>query len=361
LWDIVSGEERSLLHCQKAEAGGVAFLADGRRLIAALDKETIGFWGVETGRLMRRLSAGPSGGDDIPLLSRDGRILVTGGSRGQPLQVWEIASGKERCRIERPNAVTYVRAALAPDYRTLAWWDYGQPIKLWDLIAGKQLGELGHQTNMAAAESLTFSPDSRRLASSHSDGTVLVWDVAKLSPKADTAARISAKRLEELWNELASADAAKAYGAVRTLAARPAQSVPLLRQRLPKTRSAGAEKIARLLADLDSEQFEVRERACRGLQELGMSAERAMRKALRKQPSLEMRRRMEPILEKMESGVRTAEELRILRAVEILEIIGSAEAQQVLHELSQGLGDNWLTQEAKASLARLATQVDVKP
>jgi WD40 repeat protein len=353
LWDIAAGKEHLLLRCQEAGAEGIAFSLDGRRVIAALDKETIGFWDVATGRLRRRLSVGPSGGSHIPLLSRDGRILVTGGG-DQPLRVWEVASGKERCRIERPEAKGYVTAALSPDGRILAWVDYVQPIKLWDLIAGKQLGELGDRTNMADVDSLTFSPDGRRLASTHSDGTALIWDAARLSPNMGAAATISAQRLEELWNELASADAAKAYRALQMLAATPAQSVPLLRQRLPKSASTDAAKIARLLTDLDNEQFVVRERASRGLERLGMAAETAVRQALGKNPALEVRRRLELILDKLESDARTTEELRIVRAVEVLERIGSPEARRFLAELARGSPDGCLTQEAKASLARLA-------
>ncbi|HTU21914.1 MAG TPA: sigma factor-like helix-turn-helix DNA-binding protein, partial [Gemmataceae bacterium] len=361
LWDVAAGKERARLRCEEAGADGIAFSPDGRHVISALDKETIGFWDVQTSRLIRRLSVGQSSGNPIPLLSRDGRMLVTGGGE-QPLRLWEVASGKERCRIELSNTETYVYAALSPDCRILAaWWAYGQPIKMWDLIAGKQLGELGDQTNMASPDFLSFSPDSRRLASTHSDGTVLIWDVASLLPKAATSARTSSKRLEELWNELASADAAKAYRAMRTLVASSARSVPLLRQRLPKTASTDVAKITRLLADLDSEQFEVRERASRGLQELGMLAEAAMRRRLRKQPSLEMRRRLEPILEKLETRERTAEELRTLRAVEVLEWIGSSEAQQVLREWSQGPADDWLTHEAKASLGRLQKRAEPRP
>lgn len=361
LWDVATGKYRARLRCKQAGAQGVAFLPDGRHVISALDKETIGFWDVETGRLTRRLSAGPSGGEHTLLLSMDGRILVTGGSRDQPLHVWEIASGRERCRIERPNAEVYVVAALSPNCRILAWWDYGQPIRLWDLLAGKQLGELGGQANTVDPVFLTFSSDSRRLASTHSDGTVLIWDVAKLSPKAATSVKISAKQLEELWNELGSADATKAYRALRNLAATPAQSVPLLRQQLPKTARVDAAKLSALLSDLDSERFERRERATQGLQGLGMLAEGAMRRALRKQPSLEVRRRLEQLLEKLESGERKTAELRTLRAIELLELLNTSESQQQLRDWSQGRADDWLTQEAKASLARLAARSAVRP
>jgi hypothetical protein len=60
---------------------------------------------------------------------------------------------------------------------------------------------------------------------------------------------------------------------------------------------------------------------------------------------------VEQILEKLESGARPTGQLKILRAVEVLEWIGSAEARQVLLELAQGTGESWLRQEAKAALA----------
>lgn len=360
MWDVATGKERRQLRCGEAGAKGIAFSPDGRRVISALNKETIGFWDVESGRLTRRLLAGPSGGSGIPLLSHDGRMLVTGGSE-HPIRVWEVVSGKERFRIERPNTRMFVVAALSSDCRILAWCDYNPPIKLWDLLAGKQLGTLGEKTNMASVLSLTFSADSRCLASTHSDGTALIWDMARLSSKTDTVAKISTKRLEELWHELGSADAAEAYRALRTLAATSAQAVPLLHQRLRKPAPIDTAKIAALLAELDSEQFAIRERATRSLQELGMSAEAAMRRALAKQPSLEVRRRLEQILEKLESGERKAEELQARRAVELLELIGTTQAQLLLRERSQGPADDWLTQEAKASLARLAARTALRP
>ncbi|HEY7155306.1 MAG TPA: sigma-70 family RNA polymerase sigma factor [Gemmataceae bacterium] len=361
LWDAATSKVRWFVRSPETGAKGVALASDGRRVIGALDKETIGFWDVQTGRLTRQLSAGRlTGGGSIPLLSPDGRILVTGDG-DQLLRVWEVASGKERCRIERPKATAYFIAALSPDGRILAWSDYERPIKLWDLLAGKQLGELGDRTNMANIESLIFSLDGRHLASTHSDSTTLIWDMARWSPKAGAAVTISAKRLEELWNELASADTAKAYRALQTLAATPAQAVSLLSQRLPKSVSADTAKLTRLLTDLDSEQFAVRERASRELEGLGMSAETAVRQALGKNPSLEVRRRLEPILDKLESGARTTEELRILRAIEVLEWIGSPEARRLLEELARDSPDDWLTWEAKASLERLARHSATNP
>ena len=49
-----------------------------------------------------------------------------------------------------------------------------------------------------------------------------------------------------------------------------------------------------------------------------------------------------------------AEEMQALRAVEVLEMIGTAEARKVLEGLARGAAECDLTREAKAALERLA-------
>jgi hypothetical protein len=48
--------------------------------------------------------------------------------------------------------------------------------------------------------------------------------------------------------------------------------------------------------------------------------------------------------------------LRQVRAVELLERIGTPESRKILENLAGGVPAAWLTQEAKAALARLATR-----
>jgi hypothetical protein len=61
-------------------------------------------------------------------------------------------------------------------------------------------------------------------------------------------------------------------------------------------------------------------------------------------PSLELRRRVEQLLEHPMS----AEALRTLRALAVLELVGTPEARRLLQTLSEGVAGAWLTQEAKA-------------
>ena len=69
--------------------------------------------------------------------------------------------------------------------------------------------------------------------------------------------------------------------------------------------------------------------------------------------SMETRRRLEQILSAL-SDVPGPDTLRTIRAIMVLERIGSPEAQGVLEALSRGAPGARETEEAKASLQRIA-------
>src|SRR5262249_28458496 len=157
----------------------------------------------------------------------------------------------------------------------------------------------------------------------------------------------TAKELTALWEDLGGADAARAYRAVRVLAAGAGQAVPFLRQRLRPTPDEQLQRIARLVKELDSERFAVRRQAGDALRQLGRAAEPALRHALEKNPSLEMRKRVEELLEKLDGPALASEALRDWRALQVLEATGTA-ARQVFEALARGRPEDWLTREAQA-------------
>ena len=195
-------------------------------------------------------------------------------------------------------------------------------------------------------KSVDFAPDGGRLVSASSDGTALVWQVFGPAP-ADRPAPDSVT----LWADLAR-DGITAHRAMAALIAAPRQAIPLLRERLRPAAPADPQQIARLIAELDSKLFAVRENAISDLECLGDLAEPALHKARQGSPSLEFRRRLEQLLEKLQGPVVSPERLD-LRGVEVLERLGSAEARRLLGELAKGADGARLTREAKANLARL--------
>jgi hypothetical protein len=88
-----------------------------------------------------------------------------------------------------------------------------------------------------------------------------------------------------------------------------------------------------------------------------------MRKALQGRASAEVRRRLEPLIEKQkrEAGNPSANHLRVLRAVEILELVATPDAKKLLETLAAGAPEARLTQEAKASMGRLAKRTSATP
>jgi hypothetical protein len=97
------------------------------------------------------------------------------------------------------------------------------------------------------------------------------------------------------------------------------------------------------------------------MERLGARAQTALKATLEKQPVLDIRRRVERLLERLGGQLASGDELRDLRAVEVLESIGTAQAGQISKRLATGCPDAPLTQEAKATLERLARRPQSTP
>jgi hypothetical protein len=113
--------------------------------------------------------------------------------------------------------------------------------------------------------------------------------------------------------------------------------------------------------DLDSDSFSRRQQATKQLQLLGEAAVPALRQSLRKPSSEEAARRATQLLDRLAGPTPPAAQLQALRAIEVLEQIGSRDALALLQTLARGMPEARRTQEAKASLQRLAQQSAPSP
>ena len=407
LWDVANGRilrEFSEGRKPNSWATCLTFSADGKLLAAGsfTEKRTpwpapILVWEVATGKLVRQLDGLETqfaGGLIMAVAFSHDAKEVMAGTQGPTPEVrrWELRSGKQLSKTALPG--TYLKSlmftsdgtfaacdfandspqihfqpmtqdgeacsldvmtphrsfAVSPDGRFFATGTsvegfepkaYARGVRVWELASGK---EVCHFNPGAAVTSIAFSGDGKTLATGQTDTTILLWNLLPPSDKSRAPA--------DLWTDLGAEDAGRAYHAVAALVSMPREAVTLLKAHLHPVRAADLKLTAKLIADLDSEDFTLREKASKELKNLEERAQAALGKALQDKPDLEVKARLEKLLKRLGLPTASTRRLRDLRAVLVLEKVNSPEARQLLRELSKGDPKALLTREAAAAYHR---------
>jgi WD40 repeat protein len=357
LWDWATGRKLETLRDDKgphATVGWLAFMPDGKSIIVG--GMALGRLDAATGKRVQSFDI-PGQQRGRPALSPDGRF-VTVGCWDRILRSWDIASGKQVQAVD-PTVGKQLRAidprigdapmiAYSPIGDTLASAGSDRVIHLWNMTTGKEGRRL--QGSFASISALMYTPDGGRLVTGHKDTTLLLWDVGR---EDVTAPVPSPEELARLWKDLAEDDSTKAFRAMRALSAAPKRTVRFLDNQLRPV-AVDTQRVDRLVAELGSNSLEIRQKATAELEQLADLAGPALEKALTGKPTLEFQQRVEHLLAKLSIyKVPSPQLLQALRAIQVLEQIGTADARQVLETLTGGADGAKLTREAKVALQRL--------
>jgi WD40 repeat protein len=364
-------------------ATSVGFSPDGKQLAMVESHDGISIFDAQSWRRTHSIRTG-----DLvysSAFSPDGKLLAI--AHREELKVVELPSGKIRFHHNDPAFMG--RTVFSPDGKSLAWRNgdgmtfltevatgkirrrFPRPTRNSDLLVYSPCGRLligtdGFQVRDAgtdeligeegrrdrSASELVFSPDGKHFATGSGEASILIWETAYFLERRPAAGKLTPSEAAEMWKLLSNEDAAKAYHAMERLAASPGQAIALLREQMRPTPTPDERRITNLITMLSSAKYPERRHASSELKQLGEPAWPILERQLTLGHSLETRRRIEELLKA--SSVATPDYLRDMRALEVLERIGSKDAVRVLEAVAKGCPTMRRTKETKACLARLA-------
>jgi hypothetical protein len=346
VWDLATKKQ---LHALKADAGtvyGVAVSSDGK-LIASAGRDGLRLWELETGKEVSREPMSKHNCITCTF-APDGKTVASGDANGVAL--WEVATGKQVAELSGYKG-ELAQLLFSSDGRTLYTGSYDRMVRLWEVRTGRMIQEVeGHS---GWVWGIALSPDEKTIASCSVDTKLVCWDLAGLGRPATKKSKLSKPDLEKMLGDLSSSDAGRAYRAVCALAADPENSLPQLEKRLMEARRGmPLSEIAKLIKDLDDDDWGVREDASLDLEKAGPAALGLLKKALTNPPSAEVKRRVTKLIRKLDPTSMPPEELEAMRGVQALEYIGSAKAKKVLEQLAQTKSPR-LAEEASQAVRRM--------
>jgi WD40 repeat protein len=387
-WDVSTGkqlrqlaglpraEEPNPLQSQLPDPGpGPLTLArtpDGGTVVGAgMDNNLfkVRFWELSTGKLRRQLvvdnlagdladrarlelgdeTTGPIVAGFMPCLALapDGKSLAAGS--GPNIELRELRHGRE---VRQYAIYGNLQCLLfSPNGKYLAGASDDGSIRIWDAATGTLMTELrGHR---GSAAGLAFTPDGKTLTSAGNDTTVVFWDLQRCFDMDAPATVPQDPEMAQLWKELAADDAESAFRAMQRLAELPKQALPLLKDQLKPVPPVDKERLAKLVADLEHVRFDQRKRAAAELEKLAELAEPALKARLADEPSLDLKQRLDKLLEQLAGPATVPEHVRAMRGIETLELIATPEARQLVEKMTEGAPESRVTRAAKATLERM--------
>ena len=186
LWDAETAAELRVFRGHAADVCDVCYSPDGRLLASASFDGTVKVWNPRTGKEVRTLRAASTAA--LPGLEQrespyslaflpDGKRLVAAMGDGS-LHVWDVATARtDRALFGGSSGVGYVdvsadgRRAVSGSGDTLVVWD----LVTWKDVHSRQIGEFKGHTE--AVKCVAVSPDGAMVLSGGEDNTVRLWEL----------------------------------------------------------------------------------------------------------------------------------------------------------------------------------------
>jgi hypothetical protein len=179
-------------------------------------------------------------------------------------------------------------------------------------------------------------------------GGVALGQVVQVQPMSRD---LTDAQLKAVWGDLGANDPGKGLQAAAVLYGSK-QALTFLKDNLKfETAKVEAAQLARLVKDLDSDEFETRENAEKALEKLGMAALAALQAAIAdKATSMEVKMRAQRLVDKFKDN---SPILQAQRGVEVLVALNTPEAKALLETIAKGPDGDLVVPVARKALERI--------
>lgn len=337
----------------------LAWSPDGKKLAAAGSGKIL-IWDAAGKELLKSFDVKPGPPSNFPQVkvlafAPDNKTLAAGCFDAQ-IRIYDItAKNPTETAIPRlceGHASAILCLAFSADGRTLLSGSFDQTARLWETFSGKQI--MAYKGHIGPVAGIAFVKDGRSFYSASADTTILKRDVPGLANNGKLSElTLSYQDLEAAWDILSSEDTLKAHDTMWRCIASAKQAVPHLTKYLPVE---DPERVKKLFRDLDSGHYPTRFAAQNELAKKGRWMEGRYDAAIANPPSLEYKRRVEVLKEKLnaqDSPSIARERLRVRRIMLMCEQVASPDAITALQKLAEKGPEEDLREEAKLSLERL--------
>jgi WD40 repeat protein/tRNA A-37 threonylcarbamoyl transferase component Bud32 len=171
VWDARTGAALLTLKGHTGSVTGVCFSPDGQRLATASADKAVKVWDAGTGGELLTLKGHTAQVTSV-CFSPDGSSLLTG-SEDRTAKVWDARTGGELLTL-KGHGYGVLGVCFSPDGHRLATASQDNTAKVWDAHTGQEL--LTVKGSALPVTSACFSPDGFRLATGSRDNTAKVWD-----------------------------------------------------------------------------------------------------------------------------------------------------------------------------------------
>ncbi len=354
-----------------ADCRGCAFSNDGKLIATHASNGGIHVWDAVKGTMLQELrdnNRAAGAAYTFVAFSPDAKFLASSGHIDNAVSVWSLRTGKLATSV---TDKWFFRTAFFSDdsLSLLCVSDANGQAFLHNLVAEKAIYHFNPPPRLA--HFAAFAPDCKRVAvigpsseggesSIYGQFSIFLYEVpAKaLSP---VTAQVDETTLEKLWPELSSDNDLRLQLVLKAFRAAPKPTVELFGKKVPPVSKELREKVEKAIAELDDDAFTKRDQAMKDLQSLAHQFAPLLEAKMKAAAAGEIRNRLTFILKQMGEEKQPASLVMELRALNLLEQIGTKEARDLVERLSHGAAQARLTVEAQAVLERMAKSKSRRP